>query len=286
MVTFASTLLNSYASSGLAWVQTVGCILVIYGYLLSTRKTLWNILLAHAITGLVGIFIENTFIAQQSCCAPINNAILLGLNEINWIIHEGSTVMYSLIKLEAVIYHDTLRKAIRVSMIALGLAFAALRINIGRLRVLEARVMTPSIERAHSYAFIIWGIADVVLFVLLAYNTVSHLTSNKYLDQSKSISGTLLKSSIPRFFVLIANTFAIVVIGQISKPSAAVVDLNTFVWLVKGTYPLLLLFDIQTTKSMLIQAATKGSQPQSTQQNMSFSYGSSAQMMSSSSFKA
>lgn len=65
-----------------------------YSYFLqpnTNRNALWMILLAHAFTGFFGSLLENIFLAKKVSNPTENWAILLGLNEINWIIFEAST---------------------------------------------------------------------------------------------------------------------------------------------------------------------------------------------------
>ncbi|KAJ3252676.1 hypothetical protein HK103_001334 [Boothiomyces macroporosus] len=80
---------------------------------------------------------------------------------------------------------------------------------------------------------------------------------------------TLFKSSIPRFLIITINTFCIAVISffyasevftdsnvaQDPKTVTPMQDLNDFLWAIKGTYPLILLFDIHTTKSLIMMSA-------------------------------
>ena len=249
MPTFLGALLETYNTSGLSWVQTVGCFYVIYGFLISTKKTLWKVLLVHGITGLLGSLLENIFLANNIANPGSNLAWILLLNEVNWILNESSTVVYSMIKLEAVITSPLVKKTIRFLMGALFIIYAVCRIYIGILRMRFNTTMNPSIESAHSYAFLPWGVADLVLLGLLVQNTVEQVHSNA-LRQSKAISSSILKSSLPRFLIIVITTGGIVVLGQVAQNST-IRDISTFFWLLKGTYPLILLFDIQTTKSML-----------------------------------
>ncbi|KAI8899010.1 hypothetical protein BC833DRAFT_587408 [Globomyces pollinis-pini] len=67
----------------------------------------------------------------------------------------------------------------------------------------------------------------------------------------------LLKSSIPRILILVVNSLIIVVIGQLASPTPGTRNLNALVWSIKGAYPIILLFDIHTTKDMLMQSKNK-----------------------------
>ncbi|KAJ3220919.1 hypothetical protein HK099_003904 [Clydaea vesicula] len=253
---FLTFWLKQFQSDGLAWVQSVGCFLIIYGFTISRREKLWKVLLFHGITGLLGTLVETFYIAKKVSHPTEVWSILLGLNEINWIINEASTVVYSVIKLEAGISSPVVKKSIRIFLAVLFVAFAALRSNIGYLRVRDDKTMNPDIAKAHSFAFISWGVAELVVFGMLCYNSYLHL-GNRLYKVKGSVMGTLLTSSIPRLVVMAFNTFVIVFVGQITDPSETVSNFNTFAWLVKGTYSLILLFDLQSTKNLLIQARDK-----------------------------
>ena len=120
MPDFFTSLVNVYTTSGLSSVQTVCTFYIIYAYMLYTRKTLWHVLIVHAVSGMLGTFIENTFIAKQMSSPHESWAFLLGLNEINWILHESMTVLYSLLKLETIVIASTQKKILRMIMWAIG----------------------------------------------------------------------------------------------------------------------------------------------------------------------
>jgi hypothetical protein len=210
-----------------------------YAYLISNNKLNWKILLAHGVSGFFGTMIENTFIAKKMCCPSENWAILLGLNEICWIVHESTTVVYSLMKLEAVVTNLRVRNAVRGIMGVLFVGFTVFRIQIGVLRVQYNTTGNALIGEVHSNAFIFWGIADLLIFGLLVYNAYIEVTKHEN-SQSASLFIVLMQSSIPKLFVIVLNTILIVIVGQVrGTPSQAISDLNTFIWSVKGTYPVL-----------------------------------------------
>jgi hypothetical protein len=154
--------------------------------------------------------------------APIpNDQYLLGLNEVNWIIHESTTVLYSYLKVEVIIRNEAIKRAVKAVMFGIFLAFAACRINIGVLRVIYSVTGNAAIGQAHSYAFICWGLADLIVLGLLISNALSlQKTSNV---ASKKTITALLTSSIPRIAIIIINTLVIVVIGNIPEPNATTV---------------------------------------------------------------
>ncbi|KAI8892671.1 hypothetical protein BC833DRAFT_610986 [Globomyces pollinis-pini] len=250
---FGTLFLESYTKSGLAWVQTIGCLFIIYGYFVSNKKFLWKVLLAHGISGLLGLIIENFFIAKQQSNKAENWAFLLLINEVNWIIHEASTVLYSSVKLSAIVTNNMHKKILNGILISSLVIFALLRLNIGYLRFRDNVTMNPSIATAHSYAFLIWGFADLIIFALLVQNTIN--LGSQAID---GLLGTLLKSSIPRITILVLNTFLIVILGQLPAPlSVGMNNLNSLAWSIKGTYPIILMFDMHTTKDMLLMTQTR-----------------------------
>ncbi|KAJ3322859.1 hypothetical protein HDV06_002720 [Boothiomyces sp. JEL0866] len=248
MTDFITALVGTYTGSGLSSVQTVCTVYVIYAYCLYNRRKLWHVLIVHGIAGLLGTFIENCFIAKKLSDPFENWALLLGINEINWILHESTTVLYSLLKLELIVFSNLYKKVLRGVMFVLFLAFAGCRINIGINRVRDNTTMNFAIAQAHSYAFLVWGISDIILFSLLIANTINQLKVNA----TKKTITVLFKSSLPRFLFLIANTFVIVVLGQFQTLDEAQGNLNSLVWTFKGSYPLVLLFDVITTRDMIV----------------------------------
>ncbi|KAI8619595.1 hypothetical protein BC830DRAFT_1103639 [Chytriomyces sp. MP71] len=254
-------------NSGLNWSQLTGCFFLLYCFVFADKKLLWNVLLAHALTGFAGILVETLFSALR--CNGNSDpklAYLLALNEINWIIYEASTVLYSYIKTRTAIRSRMTLKFFNGFMTAAFFIFIALRANIGYLRFSSNTLMNASISRAHSYAFIVWGTSDLTIFGLMIYWTwnqmqkenvfenVSLLTFNSIFTRVQEPLGKILvKSSLPRITILCVNTFSIVILAQIREPLSAIQSsFNMFVWMVKGTYPAILMLDILLTKEMLI----------------------------------
>ncbi|KAJ3105205.1 hypothetical protein HDU97_008359 [Phlyctochytrium planicorne] len=214
--------------------------------------------MVHAASGFFGTLMETAFIGAKDC--NINNgslAYILLFNECNWILHEATTVWYSYIKTSVIFTSDTLKKVFMFINGFLLLVFAVLRINIGRLRFSANSLDNDDIQTAHSYAFLVWGAADLIILGLLCYNVWDHVKrrSNK---ESKGMIMTLMNSSVPRIAIIFFNTLFIVIIGQLKKPLPKTLDnFHSFLWLVKGTYPMILLLDILMTKSMLIAQRDK-----------------------------
>ncbi|KAI8905096.1 hypothetical protein EDD86DRAFT_249308 [Gorgonomyces haynaldii] len=246
MLNFQTAWLNTFAGSGMAWSQSTGCFLIIYGYVVSGRETFWSVLLAHAVSGFFGTMIENVFIAKRMCCLDENWALLLGLNEINWIIHESSSVAYSMLKLQIVVQDDYRKKMLHYSMALLFLPFVGFRVLIGYFRTRDNTTGNEDIQWAHSMAFIFWGIADLILFCLLVMVAYQKIRDHEAGERGRFIFMSLLKSSVPRISVLVINTFVIVALGQIlTEKSQMLNNLNTLAW------QSILLFDLLITRGMV-----------------------------------
>lgn len=242
-------MVQSYTSSGLSWVQTVGCVLLIYGFLLSNKRRLWIILLVHGITGFFGTFFENLFSALHA--HNYHMAWILGMNELFWFVNECTTVLYVYYKLEVVISSKTTKRILLCTLAVIGLVFGCLRANIGVQRIKEDKIGSHNIRMAHSYAFLAWGAANLILANVIGYSVLILIRSA---EKTKSIIFILLKSSMPILFTLVVNTLLIVIISQIHLPkSNAAAHTNAVLWAIKGAYPILLFFDISSSAAMLIQ---------------------------------
>ncbi len=156
------------------------------------------------------------------------------------------------------------KRVVKAFLFLTFLAFAACRINIGALRVYASQVKNADIALAHSYAYICWGLADLVILGLLIANAY-HLQKNSTGAAKQRIT-VILTSSIPRIGVIIANTLVIVVIGNIpeSNYSDATRNMNTLCWMMKGVYPLVLLIDMLMTKESLTNIRDNHSQQKGT----------------------
>jgi hypothetical protein len=115
-------------------------------------------------------------------------------------------------------------------MAACFVGFAACRVMIGVFRLQANSVKNEMIDQTHGVAFLFWGIADLILFGLLVQNTISYLSSP---DELRHLVTKLFQSSIPRIFVIIANTLLIVILTQLRVSSTT----QALFWAIKGTYP-------------------------------------------------
>ncbi|KAI8607454.1 hypothetical protein BC830DRAFT_1158763 [Chytriomyces sp. MP71] len=214
--------------------------------------------LALSLTGFFGILVETLFSALR-CSDNMDPkfAYLLALNEINWIVYESSTVLYSYIKTRTAIRNCSFLNVCNMVMIFAFIAFTGARIYIGWLRFTTDTLMDLNISRAHSYAFLVWGASDLVVFGLMMFSTWNQLQTSDG-SQTNTSAKVLVKSSIPRISVLCCNTFSIVVVAQLPVPlSPIMAGFNRLIWMVKGTYPSILLLDMLLTKEMLMSYKTE-----------------------------
>ncbi|KAJ3305145.1 hypothetical protein HDV03_001907 [Kappamyces sp. JEL0829] len=264
MSTFASAFIKQVTTSSMAWNQIVGCFWyavppvyprLLFAFCISNKRFLWQILLVHGMSGLAGMVIEDSFVAMKDIAPTEHLGIMLGLNEIFWILNETSTVIYSLTKLETVL-ESHVRKYVRIAIGILLLGYGVCRVQIGILRTTQDAVTSPSIQKMHSYAFVFLAVVEMIIFVLLAYCTVQHLRSNPD-KRFGEIIKTLFTSSIPRISIIVLNTLLIVICGQFYiDPSQTLTDINSLAWAIKGSYGMILLFDVLTTKNKLMEAAS------------------------------
>ncbi|KAJ3310479.1 hypothetical protein HDV04_004978 [Boothiomyces sp. JEL0838] len=265
-VPFPTAYLQTFTKKSIVWTDCIGCVLIIYGYFISNRKNLWKVLLALGLTGLFGTVIENFFQAKQTCCPDENYSFLLGMNELNWTVFETSCVLYSLIKLETTITSVQVKRIVRALMGIFLTCFTIGRGFIGYLRVERNTIMDSVIGKAHAYAYIFWFLSDLLIFGLLIHNTMIHMKSKK--KAVTLLMRNLFRSSIPRFLIISLNTFCIALLSfsapevfvdsrlaQNASDVTPLQDLSDFLWAMKGTYPLILLFDIHTTKSLIMMSA-------------------------------
>ncbi|KAI9319558.1 hypothetical protein DFJ73DRAFT_769572 [Zopfochytrium polystomum] len=249
-------------SGGQQWSKLMGCALIMYCYSFSQRKSLWNVVLVHAVSGFLGTIIENVWVAAANCKIMVpgdtasSYAYVLLVNELNWIPHESTIIVYSYLKTRVILKGVMLERMVNYFLGGVFLLYVACRANIGRLRFQHNLLSDDDIALAHNYVYILWIIADVVLFVLLIWNVVDHLS--KSLAASSKVIKTLLNSSLPRFAVILFNTMVLSVLnfvlrtpGLDSMTLLTLKNLSKFTSLVKGTYPTLMLLDVLMTKFML-----------------------------------
>ncbi|KAJ1567002.1 hypothetical protein HK405_007569 [Cladochytrium tenue] len=256
--------MNAIASSGAYWSRLVGCALVLYCYATSQRKSLWNVLAVHAVSGFLATLVESGWVAAGNCgsfapAQPSSMHVALLVNELFWIPNELSVVMYSYIKTRIVLRDRRVERGATWFLYILGVVYAVGRVNIGRMRMNKGLLFDADIASGYNYVYILWAVADLVLMVLLAMNVVSHVHESQELGrQSARVVTTLLKSSIPRFAVIFFNTLLlsllniVVASGGVSAQTQLTVSSYTmFAVATIGAYPMLLLVDVLMTRFLL-----------------------------------
>ncbi|KAI9325870.1 hypothetical protein DFJ73DRAFT_965508 [Zopfochytrium polystomum] len=282
-------------NGGQQWSKLMGCSLIIYSWSFSQRKSLWNVILVHAIGGLLGTLLENVWVAAANChlmtqkpnstnFEPSSFAYILFVNEVNWIAHESTVIIYSYIKTRIVLKNPTVEKVVNYFLGAMFLAYVGLRVNIGWLRYKNNQLMDEDIALAHNYVYIAWLVADAVLMALLFLNVLDHLrqsrpsaaararhghighNSSSTSHQSNVVVKSLLNSSLPRFAVIFFNTAIISILNFLLRNpnlddslELTLKNFSKFTSMVKGTYPTLLLLDILMTRFLLYAKDTANS---------------------------
>ena len=133
------------------------------------------------------------------------------------------------------------------------IGYTVFRGLIGYYRVRDNIADSPEVSLATSCAFLFWGIADIVIFALLVVWTSKQMSSGGWFGATAL---TILKSSLPRLLILVLNTFVIVILGQITKTTQNHQDISNLAWAIKGTYPIILLFDLMATRELLLMNST------------------------------
>ena len=246
---------------GLGWILTIGSILIIYGYLLSTKGKLWKVLLIHGLGQLIAIFIENFFRAGQQVdkASGIRFAWIVFPDKAALIASESATVLYSYIKLEIVLTSRVYRNYLKAFLIVCFLGFAAGRVWEGLVIYNDQIFQTItqsniSAARAQSFSAAFWVAADIAILVLLLFYTIEYLQSGGLVSV---LIGKLFQSSIPRLFIIILVTFGLLIVGlldeDLKQNNENVKNVTSWLNALKCTFPLILLFDMLTTKDLLLQ---------------------------------
>ncbi|KAJ1547297.1 hypothetical protein HK405_006221 [Cladochytrium tenue] len=239
--------MNAIASSGAYWSRLVGCALVLYCYATSQRKSLWNVLAVHAVTGFLATLVESGWVAAGNCGAfapaqPSSLHVALLVNELFWIPNELSVVMYSYIKTRIVLRDRRVERGATWFLYILGVVYAIGRVNIGRMRMNKGLLFDADIASGYNYVYILWAVADLVLMVLLAMNVVSHVHESQELGRVLSLLNIVVAS------------------GRVSAQTQLTVSSYTmFAVATIGAYPMLLLVDVLMTRFLLYAPKTDSS---------------------------
>ncbi|KAJ1569365.1 hypothetical protein HK096_003339, partial [Nowakowskiella sp. JEL0078] len=260
-----------------SFVLLVSSILMLYGYLVSNKRRLWAILLVNSISGILGILIQSAFKSfnndltiVSSVISPCNKVvsddaqrvlgILLGVNEFFWYLNEISTVLYAFLKIETVTSSTlpvTVSRIIRYALLFWATSYFPLRVYIGYLRATHHVVFDADIMYAHGYAYISWGVMELVILGMLVH-AVLFVKSEGV--NGKSMVAMVLSSSVFRLLLISLNQVAIAFVARYAiirdqiqnyEPLSVV---NLFIWLARGVYPAILLMDILSTQSLLFHS--------------------------------
>ncbi|KAJ3122466.1 hypothetical protein HK098_002804 [Nowakowskiella sp. JEL0407] len=267
--TFSQCWLAALGNDRGAWTLLSASVLMAYSYTLSNRKFLWNILLVNAISGIIGIIVQTSFTAVNvvDAKASVSNrgcndiypkdgsaqaalGYMLGTNEAFWYLNEVS------IKVETVTKVTLARPiglALRALMGAFVIAYLPLRIFIGYLRTKNHTDWDDEIGRAHAFAFIAWGLAELIIAGMLMQAAIYAKDQASVLQ----IIRTIFSSSIFRLLVISINQICIVIVSLIPKPAGKKYDAESVfedvLWLIRGIYPMIMIVDILSTQTLLAQ---------------------------------
>ncbi|KAI9341793.1 hypothetical protein DFJ73DRAFT_843359 [Zopfochytrium polystomum] len=245
----------------LCWLQTItdgyftqcaGCLALVYNFLFSRPgDRLWTVLLVNGLSGLFAGLMQSAFEAGRNYCNMPEQglAYLMAFAEIFWILFETSTVAYSFMKLSTVITSRRLLQVLQIIMLLLGVAFSGVRIYIGHLRYNHNIIWDDDIGHAHSIAFLIWTSSDFIVLSLLVWSVKE---STAIATGPSSLFMILLKSSAFRIAIICFTTIAVSILAQYNFTDLRVNLLISFLWNVKGFFPIILLMDIVNTKTLLL----------------------------------
>ncbi|KAJ1546916.1 hypothetical protein HK096_004493 [Nowakowskiella sp. JEL0078] len=251
MSSFSQCWLN--ANDGTAWVMLSSSIMMLYGFLLSNRKLMWKILLFHSVSGIVAQLIQVTYLANSNCKLGYSLDILLGFNEVSWFINEATIVLYSFFKAETVTYvilPKTVNIILRVLLGIYLFACVAIRIYVGYIHARDKVLWNNLIGANLGISYLASAAIDVVVIAMLI------VAASKYVRAENSRSSAIniiFRSSVLRLIVMNVVQITLAVVVLIPNPSPSLVTFRSVIWLIRGLFTMILLFDIQSTHSLLVQ---------------------------------
>ncbi|KAI8892203.1 hypothetical protein BC833DRAFT_612388 [Globomyces pollinis-pini] len=245
---FTATFIYLATQKGGYWLLTFASLSVMYCYGISDKSMLWKVMLINGLSGLTAITIQEIYQAKRLCCSTEKWAFLLFINEIFWIIHEITTVMYSLFKVEILLNQER-KRMVRYMMFGLSILYTITRFILGYVRFEEDTLVGTRINQIQSYSYLIWLLADLLLLILLSYSIYLHMNSTH--QKTWEMIVTLSYSSIPRLLIIMLTTLMIVFLCQ--SPGSLDSDVLRLAWAIKSGFPFILLLDIHITKDLLIQ---------------------------------
>ncbi|KAJ3122465.1 hypothetical protein HK098_002803 [Nowakowskiella sp. JEL0407] len=274
-VSFSECWLSALSGDRGAWTLLSASLLIVYGRLyLFIRSKILNFPVFHkknAISGTCGIIIQTAFAAVNVApdhiipsTAGCNNlltpsgqsaiGVMLGVNELFWFLNETSIVLYSFFKVEtvtSVTMGKVPKLVLRCIMAVFVVGYLPLRIYIGYLRTSHHTTWDVDIGYAHGFAFTSWAFVELVIMGMLFQ---AAFYAKKETQSASQIIGTIFSSSILRLMIISLNQIAIAIVTRIpTNPSLGVFE--NCLWLIRGVYPMILMFDILSTRSLLFERA-------------------------------
>jgi hypothetical protein len=238
-------------------IEIIGAILLIYCYTFSKGSDIWRVLLVMGISAFCGNVIEASYqsIRQTGYDNPLLS-ILLVFNEVFWFLMEAAGLLYSYLKLSVVIMNDRLKRICDYTMAILLVVFFSLRLNIGAQRYMANSLTGVQITIAHSYAYIAWGLGDLLVLGIFAANY------RNFLKRGNKLAISVLNSSAPRMLIILANTLIITYLGiheslsidqqqQQQHTAVNVITPVSLPWLIKRAYNVIFLFDCIISRNMI-----------------------------------
>jgi hypothetical protein len=248
-------------------IEIIGAILLVYCYSFSKSTDVWKVLFVMGISGLCGNFLQALYdlLRSKGIDSPMLS-ILLIFNEVFWLyvthnvdyfknnnnrsnncsLMEAAALYYSYLKLSVVITDKKTLKIYDSLIASLLFLFFLLRLNIGITRFEANSLLGPEITKAHSYAYYVWALCDLVILGIFLTNY------NSFLKKGNKLAILVLNSSAPRMLVILINTLVIAFI-QIPDhaPASDVVVPVALPWLIKRAYNVIFLIDCVITRNMV-----------------------------------
>ncbi|KAI8914361.1 hypothetical protein EDD86DRAFT_85457 [Gorgonomyces haynaldii] len=219
--------------SGLQWSQTVGYLFIMYGFLVGTRNWHWQILLAHAVSGIMAIVLTTMHSRTQL------SGILI-VNELFWIINQATLVFYAFEKLHPVLGRQKHQKYIVFAMAGFLIGFSATRIAEGATRFQFNTMYNPDVNIVEAFANVFVALGEcMILYLLFAHTQVLYQLRKR--DQVVHFPTLILKSFVPRLaFIALLKILLCVVSFLPSRPA----NLLEMILMLEAFYPIVLFYDM------------------------------------------
>ncbi|KAJ1550897.1 OTU domain, ubiquitin aldehyde binding, partial [Nowakowskiella sp. JEL0078] len=207
--------------------------------------------------GIIAQTFQTSYRANEVCQLGYNINVLYGLNEIFWFINEAAVSLYSFCKAESVTYiilPKYLNVTLRCFFSLFVTANAGVRAYSGYIRGTHGKFWDDDIATAVGYSYIPSALTDSVVLGMLI------VAGSRYMRAEKSTSiaiNIVLKSSILRLIVMNVSQVLIASNLFVSNRTQLMIDYLRVLWLIRSTFTMILLYDIQSTHSLLIVSSVK-----------------------------